>query len=237
MSAPYPPQATACPNPQGCGVAKTLKPLQPFTLTAGTRLYRVYDGTWGYDEHNPGQGDTRFAPVDDPVTNKRLPNMYLAETPTAALLETVFHDVHQAGSNVIYQEHLTRKLLAHLEVPVDATLGDLRDPQLPALGLQRHQVVSSPAEHYPCTRQLAIAALAQSHKPALQGLIWHSRQAELAGKPAAEVIVLFGDRYPAKRGQWTRIGPGSENLYHGPGRVLVDSLANDLKAVIETNDP
>ena len=42
--------------------------MQTFTLNAGTALYRVYDGKWGYDEHNPGMGDTRFAPIDDPVT-------------------------------------------------------------------------------------------------------------------------------------------------------------------------
>ncbi len=237
MTAPYPPQVITCPNPSGCRVATTLPPLQTVTLTAGTLLYRVYDGTWGYDEHNPGKGDTRFAPIDDPETKKRLPNMYLGETPTTVLLESVFHDVHEDGSNVIYEQHLSQKLLAHVQVPVDATLGDLRDSQLSALGLQRHQVVSSPAEHYPCTRRLAVIALAQPHNPPLQGLVWHSRQAELARKPPQEVIVLFGDRYPSKRGQWQRIGPGSQNLYQGPGRVLVDAIAVELEAVIETGKP
>jgi len=237
MTAAYPPQVITCPNPSGCRVATTLQPLQTFTLTAGTSLYRVYDGTWGYDEHNPGKGDTRFAPIDDPDTKKRLPNMYLGETPTTVLLESVFHDVHEDGSNVIYEQHLSQKLLAHVQVPVDAMLGDLRDSQLSVLGLQRHQVVSSPAEHYPCTRRLAIIALAQPHTPPLQGLIWHSRQAELARKPQQEVIVLFGDRYPSKRGQWHRIGPGSQNLYQGPGRVLADAIAVELQAVIETGKP
>jgi len=109
-----------------------LTPSRP-TLAPGTPLYRVYDATWGYDEHNPGKGDTRFAPVDDPGTEKRLPNMYLGETPTAALLETVFHDVHDVGGKVIYQQYLREK------------------------------------------------------------------QAELASQPPAEVIVLFGERYPVKR--------------------------------------
>jgi hypothetical protein len=238
MTASYPPQVITCPNPRGCGVAKTLPHVQTFTLHAGTALYRVYDGTWGYDEHNPGMGDTRFAPIDDPVTNKRLPNMYLGQTPATVLLESVFHDVHTAGSKVIYEQHLSDKLVAHIEVPVDATLGDLRDPQLQALGLQRHEIVSSPAEHYACTRRLAIDALAQSHNPPLQGLIWHSRQAELARKPQEEVIVLFGDtRYPSKRGQWNRFRPGSQNLYQGPGRLLVDTIAVELGAVIETGKP
>lgn len=237
MTAPFPPQDINCPDPSGCGVAPTLPTLQTFTLSKGRALYRVYDGKWGYDEHNPGFGDSRFAPIDDPATRKRLPNMYLGETPTTVLLETIFHDVHEDGSNVVYEQHLSERLLAHVRVPVDATLGDLRDSQLEDLGLGRNQVVSSPAEHYPCTRRLAIAALEQSDTPPLQGLIWHSRQAELAGKPPQEVIVLFGERYQSNRGGWQRFPPGSQNLYEGPGRLLVERIAVELGAVIETGGP
>lgn len=238
MPADPPPQDLLCPHPAGCGVAATLPLLETVPLKQGRPLYRVYDGTWGYDEFNRGWGDTRFAPVDDPVTGTRLPNMYLAESRTAVLLETVFHDVHELGSMIVYDAHLHEKLLAHVEVPADATLGDLRDPQLARLGLARSAVVSSPAEHYPCTRRLAVAALAQSHDPPLQGLIWHSRQAELIGRPPEEVIVLFGDhRYPSERGIWKRFGPGSQNLYEGPGRLLVDQIADELRALIEAGGP
>jgi hypothetical protein len=131
--------------------------LETFILASGRTLYRVYDGKYGYDQHNPGFGDTRFAPIDDPTTGKRLPNMYLGETPTTVLLESIFHDVHDDGSMVIYDHQLAGKLLAHMVVPDDATLGDLRDPALQDLKLTRSQAVSSPAEHYPCTRKLAIA--------------------------------------------------------------------------------
>lgn len=51
-------------------------------LDKGRMLYRVYDGKWGYDEFNAGWGDTRFAPIDDPITGKRLSNMHLGESPT-----------------------------------------------------------------------------------------------------------------------------------------------------------
>jgi hypothetical protein len=231
----YPAQDIACPDPGSCVVAKALPTLKTVTLASGRTLYRVYDGTYGYDQHNPGFGDTRFAPIDDPTTNKRLPNMYLGQTPTTVLLESVFHDVHSAGSMVIYEHKLVGKLLAHMVVPDDATLGDLRDPALKILGLTRSQVVSSPAEHYPCTRKLAIAALGQSHTPPLQGLIWHSRQAELAKAPPQEVIVLFGERYKSKPGSWKLVAPGLQNLYEGPGRVRVDEIATDLKATIETD--
>ena len=237
MTDSYPAQDIVCPDPGSCVVAAALPPLTTVALASGTTLYRVYDGTYGYDQHNPGFGDTRFAPIDDPATGKRLPNMYLGQTPTTVLLESIFHDVHATGSNVIYQQHLVGKLLAHMVVPDDATLGDLRDPALAKLGLTRSQVVSSPAEHYPCTRKLAIAAVGQSHTPPLQGLIWHSRQAELAKAPPQEVIVLFGERYKSKPGSWKLVAPGLQNLYEGPGRVRVDQIATDLGAVIETGAP
>jgi hypothetical protein len=237
MTGSYPPRDIVCPDPGNCVVAAALPPLKTVTLKTGTPLFRVYDGAYGYDQHNPGFGDTRFAPIDDPTTGIRLPNMYLGATPTTVLLETLFHDVHDTGSKVIYQQHLVERLLAHMVVPVDATLGDLRDSALDDLGLTRSQVVSSPAEHYPCTRRLAIAALAQSHTPPLQGLIWHSRQAELASAPPQEVIALFGERYQTKPGSWKRVPPGLQNLYEGTGRLLVDKIASDLGAVIETGAP
>lgn len=235
MSAKPPPQDLVCPHPAGCGVVTTLPTLNTVVLKKGRMLYRVYDGKWGYDEFNAGWGNTRFAPIDDPVTGKRVSSMYLGESPTGVLLESVFHDMHPSGSMVGYHTHLHKKLLAHIEVPTDATLGDLRDPELTRLNLKRSQVISSPAEHYPCTRRLAVAALAQKHHPPLQGLIWHSRQAELVKKPPEEVIILFGKRYRSKRGSWQRSGPGSQNLYEGPGRILVDEIAEALRALIETD--
>jgi hypothetical protein len=220
-------------------VAAALPRLRTAHLRDKATLYRVYNTTWGYDEHNPGIGDARFSPIDDPTTGNRLPSMYLAATPTAALLETVFHDVHHHSGKTIYERHLREHLLAHVRVPSAATLGDLRDEELQRLGLQRGEIVSSPAEHYPCTRRLAIAALRQQRgKQTLQGLIWHSRQAELAGEPPAEVVVLFGKpRYPSRRGSWRRVGPRSQNLYEGTGRLLVDDIAESLDAVIEADEP
>jgi hypothetical protein len=198
----------------------------------------VYDATWGYDEHNPGYGDARFSPIDDPVTGIRLPSTYLAATPTAALLETVFHDVHQVGGRVVYERDLRGKLLAHLRLPEVAVLGDLRDPELDRLGMSRPQVVSSAAEHYPCTRRLACAALEQPRRGrALTGLIWHSRQAELADSTPVDVIVLFGGaRYPSGRGSWPLFGLGASSLYDGPGRLLVDEIAENLSAVVELDE-
>jgi hypothetical protein len=231
-----PPQDLDCPDPRRCPVATGLPELNPVSLGAGTPLYRVYDGTWGYDEHNPGYGDARFSPIDDPLHGGRLPSMYLAATPTAALLETVFHDVHHDSARIVYERDLLGKLLAHVGVPAIGALGDLRDPELRRLGLGRGEVVASPAEHYPCTRRLAVEGLARTFtQGVLQGFIWHSRQAELAGEGPTEVIVLFGDpRYPSGRGTWPLTPPGLTALYEGPGRLLVDQIAEQLRAVIET---
>ncbi|WP_053010718.1 RES domain-containing protein [Mycobacterium haemophilum] len=164
--------------------------------------------------------------------------MYLASTPAAALLETVFHDVHQVSARISYERDLRGKLLAHQRVPADATLGDLRDRELDRLGLARQQVVSCPAEHYPCTRRLAGGALSQNRRGrGLDGLIWHSRQAELATTKPVEVIVLFGGpRYPSGRGTWRLFGPGTSSLYDDPGRLLVDEIAESLSAVIKLDN-
>ena len=227
----FPRQRLECPDPSGCPVTPDLPRLTITTFAPGAALYRVYDGTWGYDEHNPGFGDARFSPFDDATDGHRVPSMYLAATPTAALLETVFQEVHHGSSRIIYERDLRGKLLAHLILPTAARLGDLRDTELARHRLNRDQVVSSPAEHYPCTRRLAVSARAQGGS--LHGLIWHSRQTELAGRPATEVFVLFGDTYPSGRGTWPLTGPGIRNLYEGPGRLLLDQIAEDLDALVE----
>jgi hypothetical protein len=224
-----------CPDPGGCPVAVTLPRLRTAFLRAGTTWYRVYNATWGHDEHNPGYGDARFSPIDDPADGGRLPSMYLAATPAAALLETAFHDVHHDSGRIVYERNLRGMLMAHVRAPAVAGLADLRDPELARLGLRREQVVSSDAEHYPCTRRLAVAALAQAHRRRkVDGLIWHSRQAELAGHDPVEVMVLYGGpRYSSTRGSWRLFGPGASSLFDGPGRLLVDEIAESLSAVIE----
>src|SRR5664279_3074310 len=224
-----PPAGLECPDPAGCPVTPDLPRLTVAEMASGTARYRVYDGTWGDDEHNPGFGDARFSPFDDVGDGHRVSSMYVAATPAAALLETVFHEVHQSSGRIIYQRDLRGKLLAHLKLPSAARLGDLRDAELVRHRLSRDQVVSSPAEHYPCTRRLAVAARAQDGS--LQGLIWHSRHAELADHPATEVLVLFGDSFPSGRGSWPLTG--IRNLSDGPGRLLIDQVAEDLDALVE----
>lgn len=233
---PFPTQQVTCPDPASCPVispSDLLSPMPITTLRAGTQLFRVYDGTWGYDEPNPGYGDARFSPFDALWDGHRVPALYAAETEVGALLETVFHDVHHASVRRIYEQDLRVRLLAHLEVPVDLELVDLRDDVLEAATVSREEIVSSPSEHYPCTRLIAQYLYdTYIETGAAHGLMWHSRQAELTGNPPTMAIVVYTDSYGAGRGGWMRIGPGSQNLLEGPGRLRVDAIANDLGATI-----
>jgi hypothetical protein len=195
-------------------------------------MYRCYDGTWGYDEPNPGFGDARFSPFDS-VVGDRVPSMYLAETELGAMLETVFHDVHHRADRLVYEESLRKTLMAHVRTSAPIRLADLRDPALAALGIAREQVVSSGSEHYPCTRRLArrIHEVGADGQP-VDGIIWNSRQAELHVAGPSDVLVVFADRFNPGRGSWPRVGPGSQNLFEGPGRLLAERIAHDVGATI-----
>ena len=93
--------------------------------------------------------------------------------------------------------------------------------------------MSTPAEHYPCTRRLAagIHALV-TPAPPIQGVVWHSRQAELSGASPTEALVLYGDRYPASRGSWPLVGPGASSVDEGPGRLMVERIAEEVDATV-----
>lgn len=226
-----------CPDPAGCPVAGYSRlAAAPRHLVPASRVWaRAYDSTWGYDEPNPGVGDTRFAPFNDP-SGASVPTMYLAEDPAGALLETVFHDTLPGG--MIYADTLRQKLLTYLSAPVDLVLADLRDQAVATLGVPRSAVASSPAEHYPCTRR--IAGGFHDADPGVQGLIWDSRQAEFhraAGRPitSSEVAIVFTDRISKRRGGWSRRFLQAVSLGSGAGRTLVDEIADLLDVTIITS--
>lgn len=239
-----PPEDLACPDPGGCPVAAALPVdlLHCMTLPAGTPMWRCYDGNDGWPTANAGHGDTRFAPFDD-AAGRRVPTMYVAASDVAALLETALHHVdHTVPCQVVNSDMLLGRLLAQLATPVELRLADLRDSELPRLGFDRQQVVSSPAEHYPCTRRLAKqvhGALVQGQP--VDGVLWQSRQAELASRTAAgpglvsasaTVAVLFCDRVPHGRETWPLNRPALLNLLEGAGRALLDGIADQLNVTI-----
>jgi hypothetical protein len=196
----------------------------------------VYRFALGSDELNPGFGESRFAPFEDEL-GPLVPTLYAGEDETVALLESVFHEVGMVGERIVYERELRERGLAYLSTPRRLVLLDLRDAELARLGVRRDQLVSTDAAHYPCTREWAqwLHALAPGGTRA-DGIVWHSRKAELVPhSPPREAVLVFGDRLPASRGDFALVGPGVRNLVEGPGRLLVDQIAEDLGALVIAN--
>lgn len=205
MTAPDCPFPATCPVPSPSGAR--LRHLHTTVLDASSGYHTVSSAGYWPSLFNPsGRGNSRFSPLS--ANGTVLPTVYGSRTQTAALLETVFHDVHaSAGRRLIYYSDLARRNMVDFELPERLVLWDLRDPALARLGLQRAELISTTAAHYPCTRQWA-QVLHERKAPAgarPAGLIWDSRVAELArgdallladllaGQPD-EVFILFGDR-------------------------------------------
>lgn len=229
--------APDCPDPKRCPVpdprALDRSALRLLRVPPRTVFFRVYPLRHGYDGFNPGAGDSRFAPLV--LDGFPVPTLYGGDSAEAVLLETVFHDVHERASRVVYGTQLRERGLARLRTPRSLRLIDLRDDALAALGLARSQLVASTRAHYPCTREwAAVLHGVRIGRSRPEGLIWHSRQAELhSGDPAPqEVFMLFGDRAPHEPGDYELDGVGVRSLVEGPGLLMVERLAEDLDALV-----
>ena len=204
--------APGCPFPAGCPVPSPsevdLRHLRTARLEPGQGYYTSSWATyWPALFNASGRGNSRFSPLT--ADGAVVPTLYGAQSQTAALLETVFHDVHASSGprRLITHGNLTGRNLVDFELLDTLVLWDLRDGALESLGLQRSQLVSTTAAHYPCTRQWAEVLHARKGRGRAQpaGLLWGSRVAELAGGDSvlladllpgrpAEVFMLFGDR-------------------------------------------
>ena len=211
------------------------------TLPVGSSWHRVYHARFGCAEPNPGYGDSRFAPFDAAHTGQRIPGqrvptLYLAATPEAALLETALHGVSEWEPREVAEISLLGLHHAQLRLPEGLVFADLRDPQLDALTLDRSSIASSSAEHYPCTRSVAKAIHAAPQ--AVDGTLWRSRQTELNDRPPAEVMVVFADRPHGRREAWA-LAPhthSSGTLLEGAGRLWLDELADALNIALFSDD-
>lgn len=239
----FPEEELECPDSPGCTVqVQTLmklaaaKELRFVRVPSKRSWYRVYDASDGYGLPNPGFGDTRFAPFDEEGTGLRVPVMYLAESLSAALLETSLHDVHLTMPRVVPEITLLGKLHARVLPPQELKLVDLRDAELIVLGLPREAIVSSSAEHYPCTRRIAKALHAELAE--CDGLLWNSRQAELTGQVPTEVAIVFCDRVAAARSDWALAQHRSASgaLLEGTGRLILEELAEELGVTLLRDD-
>ncbi|WP_025779835.1 RES family NAD+ phosphorylase [Brevibacterium sp. VCM10] len=224
-----------CPDPANCPVAAkklthaAISGTLPTTvLQADSEWFRIFNAVDDYATPNPGKGNSRFSPFDALSTGLRVPSMYLAETLEGALLETSFHDVPITAPREVSIATLHGMGHAHVRLPTDLVIADLRDGALKSLGVSRSALASSSREHYPCTRRVAKSIHASL--PDAAGIVWHSRQAEINRRPEVKVLVIFGDRAPVDRGDWELVPNHSSfgALLDGSGKLLVDRLADSL---------
>lgn len=116
MTAPTCPQPRSCPVPEPSGVA--LRRLRTVSLAEGARFFTAFStADWPAVFNGSGRGDTRFAPFRD-ETGAVVPTVYGGNSETVALLETVFHNVHQtSGPRLIFRLDLAARGLVPLEIP------------------------------------------------------------------------------------------------------------------------
>lgn len=235
MTAPDCPLKASCPVPDVEGI--DLRRLRLAHLTPGEAWFHVHDQAYPPPAFNTcGRGDTRFAPLAE------VGHQYLARRQTVALLETVFHDVHELADRIIYTAtELDGRQLSQVTVAERLPLIDLRDSQLERLGIERGLATSSRA-HYPCTRQWAARLIGRrvgGVQPA--GWVWNSRVAGLARSdapllddllepPASEIVVLYDPYTPP--GALTATVPLFDELTSGHGWLLLAEVAELLSAEI-----
>ncbi len=233
-----------CPDPAGCRVLRPGAPeaLLPLVIASRTQWYNVSR----HDEvfNSTGAGDSRFAPLFT-SDGRAVPYVYLAQNPIGALLETALHDVWGANTAVQHVD-LRGRRLRRITCTTDLRVIDLRDHRLAGYGLERAELVSSPSEHYACTRRWAD----HHFRPDIDGksttgMIWHSRQMELAAtharmpmqvlltsvEQAARTVVVHDTTGEASQ----HFGASVEydDLGHGDGLELVTELCTDLGLYVE----
>lgn len=182
----------------------------------------------------PGVGSTRFAPLPG------VAHVYLALQPVPALLESALHDA-VPGHGRIWAAQLPRWMESAVQLTTDVQLIDLRDDQLVRLGLQRSQLVSTSAAHYPCTRRWAAALHGREvDGQPTTGMVWSSRQVELqanalANRPALRSMLVTGPTdvaviwLPERARSPLLPHPGGLGpLAEGPGLAFATDLAATL---------
>lgn len=233
------PEDLECPAPGHCPVATDALTelaysgqLPTCRISEGSTWHRVYSSRFGHTEANPGYGDARFSPFNEAGTDIRVPTVYLAKTPHAALLETVLRDVGEWVVREVSEARFYGQLHVGLETTETLKVADLRNSTLTKLNLLRPAIASSAQEHYPCTRTVAKAIHASAQN--LAGIIWHSRQTEISHHLDAEALVLFADRLAKGRDglaltqSLTAVGAIGE----GAGRIVLDELLEDLGVTV-----
>lgn len=93
---------------------------------------------------NPGkESRTRFAFFGDPT----VPVLYAAATETAALAESLLHDIPIAGGNLLWDDY-SRSTMGRLRLSRQLRLASFRGLGVRRLGVQASQLTDTPASTY-----------------------------------------------------------------------------------------
>lgn len=164
-------------------------------------------------------GNARFSPIRS-NDGRVIPTWYGARTLTCAMMETVLHDLPAPPEGYILDVERLREAdvrVSRLRCQRVLTLVDLSSKGLKRIGLQRRDLIDTPVEDYPRTREWAVRLHAQT--PA-HGLLWISRQDD-----EAKALVLFGDRIAETA---LRIEIDREPLYEGEHLDALLALAEHV---------
>lgn len=185
MSGPAP---SALPEP---GAAKDFEVLGLNYRDVAT-WYHVYStrqhASTRADTFSEGCGDTRFAPI---LTEAGTPvhTYYVANTPDAAYMESVLHDVSLSPAGVFEVASLSHYHLVRLRLPASLRYVSFHTPYLPRLGITRAQLIDSLPASYNRTRRWSQAAYLQ--RSAAQAVGYGSRRDD-----SARCLMLFRQRLP-----------------------------------------
>lgn len=130
---------------------------------------------------NPGYGAAgRFSFFGDPV----VPVLYAAESDTAAVCESILHEVPLVGGRLVPEQY-EPMVAGALLTTRPLRLAALHGLSLRRLGVEATQVTGSPSRSYGQT----VAWAAAAHRAGFDGLEWMSRRCN-----TDRAYVLFGDR-------------------------------------------
>lgn len=189
-------------------------------LPAGTRIYRIFAAAYGrhVTTFNPGVGGPhRFSFFGDPT----VPVLYGAQTETAALCESLLHDVPLTGGRLLPEQY-RRCVAGALEITRELHLASFHGIGLRRLGVDAAHLTTSPARTYDRTVAWAQAA----HRAGFDGVVWMSARCN-----TDRAYVFFGDRVGPRDlevvtdyGRLFTPGPGLDWLIDTCAYMKVDVL-------------
>lgn len=140
------------------------------------------------DTFSEGWGDTRFAPILT-ETQEPVHTYYVANTPAAAYMESLLHDVSLSPPGMFEVASLSYFHLVRLRLPASLHYVSFHTPYLPRLGITRAQLIDSLPATYGRTRRWSQAAYLQ--RPGAEAVGYGSRRDD-----SARCMMLFKQRLP-----------------------------------------